>query len=777
MADAVAADGIHGALASVTYADHFDPATGEWVTVTVDTRPLEIVGEFFGAQMAGFDVNGQLGLIDHLQDGELGQPYVDRTVVIAGPTAFDATTTGALPGGMSLDPVSGVLSGTPTESGLFTFEVSAADLNHVVVKKTYTLAIADNGALPPSSKIVTNPSPIIGGSTSGSGTFANGANVTVTAMPNAGYHFVNWTENGAQVSASASYAFTAAGDRTLVANFAAVVQNFSVSTSAAPANLGSTSGNGAFANGASVTVTATPNANATFVSWTEGGNVVSNSASYTFTIAGDRTLVANFVAVVPNFSVTTTASPANLGSTSGDGSFADGASVTVVATPNAGATFASWTEGGNVVSNSASYTFTASANRALVANFLSTFTITTSSAPAAGGSTSGGGSVNGGSSTTVSATANPGYTFVSWTEGGAQVSTSPSYTFTAAGNRALVANFQTATVVVTAGTFNGLVANPAAPTAETSGLITVTTTAGSGNFTATLLLGGNKFAFKGALDATGQATVKVRKSLTVALQLDAAGFISGTVTEATNTTAFTARRCPYSAANPLTDWPGSYTHLIGFPRKALPPLPVGTGTHTIGTTGAVRVIGKLSDGTSYTCASFVTEAGSFPLYSDTAFKKQSGFIVSDVALNAADVGSITAGSPLTWKPATPQALGRFTFFMSHYTRPPQGTAALKVDAVVHNLDILATNAIGGMTGSWQMKLSANNVATDLGGGTGPISLQFTVKNGIVRGQLGKGAAAQAFTGVVWQDLNSGFALLPGFSDAATLTLVPVYTGP
>ncbi|MGO9203558.1 MAG: InlB B-repeat-containing protein, partial [Limisphaerales bacterium] len=42
---------------------------------------------------------------------------------------------------------------------------------------------------------------------------------TVTAVPNAGYIFATWTENGAVVSGSASYAFTLRGDQDLVANF------------------------------------------------------------------------------------------------------------------------------------------------------------------------------------------------------------------------------------------------------------------------------------------------------------------------------------------------------------------------------------------------------------------------------------------------------------------------------------------------------------------------------------------------------------------------------
>ncbi len=54
--------------------------------------------------------------------------------------------------------------------------------------------------------------------------------MTVTATPNAGYSFVNWTESGTQVSTNASYNFTASTNRTLVANF---VATYTIAVSAA----------------------------------------------------------------------------------------------------------------------------------------------------------------------------------------------------------------------------------------------------------------------------------------------------------------------------------------------------------------------------------------------------------------------------------------------------------------------------------------------------------------------------------------------------------------
>ena len=61
--------------------------------------------------------------------------------------------------------------------------------------------------------------PTAGGSVTGGGTYSIGQNCTVTATPNNGYNFVNWTIDGQVVSTDASYSFTVTQDVTLVANF------------------------------------------------------------------------------------------------------------------------------------------------------------------------------------------------------------------------------------------------------------------------------------------------------------------------------------------------------------------------------------------------------------------------------------------------------------------------------------------------------------------------------------------------------------------------------
>ncbi|MGD1019973.1 MAG: hypothetical protein ABSA12_11725 [Verrucomicrobiia bacterium] len=289
-----------------------------------------------------------------------------------------------------------------------------------------------------SYSVATSSSPAAGGTTSGGGTVNCGSNVTVCATPNSCYGFVNWTQNGTVVSTSACYSFTATSNETLVANFS--LNSDTITTTASPAIAGTASGGGTFNCGSNVTVTATANACYQFVNWTEGGTVVSTSASYTFTASSNETLTANFTPTT--YMIGTGSSPTGGGSTSGGGTVSCGSNVTVTATANACYQFVNWTEGGTVVSTSASYTFTAGANRTLVANFSQvTYTVGTSSSPLDGGWTTGGGVVNCGSNVTVCASPNTCYQFVDWTESGSQVSTSMCYSFTATTNRTLVATF------------------------------------------------------------------------------------------------------------------------------------------------------------------------------------------------------------------------------------------------------------------------------------------------------------------------------------------------
>jgi hypothetical protein len=100
-------------------------------------------------------------------------------------------------------------------------------------------------------------------------------------------------------------------------------------------------------------------------------NTYSNVITFASTTnsQGNTIRLATLTVNPKQFSVTVTASPTAYGIVSGRGTFPGGTSHTVMATPNSGHTFVNWTRNGVVVTTSAAYTFTVTANVSLVAHF------------------------------------------------------------------------------------------------------------------------------------------------------------------------------------------------------------------------------------------------------------------------------------------------------------------------------------------------------------------------------------------------------------------------
>lgn len=78
--------------------------------------------------------------------------------------------------------------------------------------------------------ITATANPSAQGTVNGAGSYNYGATCTLTATPNQGYRFVNWTENNVEVSTNAIYAFTVTGARTLVANFVEITNHWTPET-------------------------------------------------------------------------------------------------------------------------------------------------------------------------------------------------------------------------------------------------------------------------------------------------------------------------------------------------------------------------------------------------------------------------------------------------------------------------------------------------------------------------------------------------------------------
>jgi hypothetical protein len=160
-----------------------------------------------------------------------------------------------------------------------------------------------------------------------------------------------------------------------------------------------------------------------------------------FRTLGDSRAMLLRAAAGTQVSIAANSSPIGAGTITGEGSYPIGSTVSLLATPNTGWTFTNWTENGAPVHNQRDYAFTATVDRTLVANFVPAYTITTTSLPNYGGSTSGDGVYSIGDNVTVQATPVNGFLFSRWSSFGMTISTSAIYTFPAAANISLVAEY------------------------------------------------------------------------------------------------------------------------------------------------------------------------------------------------------------------------------------------------------------------------------------------------------------------------------------------------
>ena len=386
------------------------------------------------------------------------------------------------------------------------------------------------------------PNPFEGGSVTGAGTYANGQTCTLTATPNEGYTFVNWTENGGMVSTDATYTFTVSGDRNLVAAFCETstypllyLFNEDDHTATVTGHWDGQNATGELVipetvvhNGETYTVTSIDSWS--FSSWLYGGcgNLTSVSFPNTlvsigfaaFESCGGLTsiVIPSSVALIEerafsechfvqitvesenayydsrnncNAIIETSTNKLMYGCgntiipegvvTIGGGAFGGYSDLTSITIPSSVSSIEIWAFSGcglttmTVLAENPPILDTWNPSFAGVnhdipvyvpcgsleayqnADGWNEFTnimemcsnIAVTINPAEGGTVTGAGIYTQGQTCTLTATPNEGYTFVNWTENGEVVSTDATYTFTVTGNRSLVANFSEVVMPIT----------------------------------------------------------------------------------------------------------------------------------------------------------------------------------------------------------------------------------------------------------------------------------------------------------------------------------------
>ena len=287
--------------------------------------------------------------------------------------------------------------------------------------------------------VTVEASPANAGMVDGGGEYELGSACTVCAMPNFIHDFVRWECEGQAVSTDACYTFNVTGDCTMTAIFE--LRTHTVDLHVSPdENAGTVEGGGVFTEGDNCTAIATANYGYSFIDWKEYGVTVSTNPTYTFAVMDDRNLTACFE---PNsYVLSADVVPQNGGTVSGTGTYTFGQTVTLTATPASSYYFINWMEADTLFSTNPSIDILVNADRHFVVTFAEDCrTIDATADPEEGGNVTGAGNYIVGSSCTLTANANPGYSFMRWTENGQTVSNSRVYTFTVDANRELVAHF------------------------------------------------------------------------------------------------------------------------------------------------------------------------------------------------------------------------------------------------------------------------------------------------------------------------------------------------
>ena len=169
-----------------------------------------------GTESMTFEINAMHGLPTAPYELNF-LPYYTVTVAV-NPTA-SGTVTG---GGRYLSYETVTLSATSNTG--YTFLNWTRDGEVVGTESTYQFEIVGDCLLVANFEAIMHHISVAanidaGGSVSGGGDYQEGTYATVSAVPNTGFDFVRWTENGASVSTNANYMFAVWNPRDLVAEF------------------------------------------------------------------------------------------------------------------------------------------------------------------------------------------------------------------------------------------------------------------------------------------------------------------------------------------------------------------------------------------------------------------------------------------------------------------------------------------------------------------------------------------------------------------------------
>jgi hypothetical protein len=307
---------------------------------------------------------------------------------------------------------------------------------------------------------------------------------------------------------------------------------------------------------------------------------------------------------------------------------------------------------------------------------------------------------------TLTATARPGYAFSNWT-GDILTTSAAKLQFLMQPNMSIAANFVLNPFIPAKGTYIGLFTPNGFAFHTNSGSFKITTT-DKGTYSASILLGGKKYAASGQLDLDGSATNVIQRAglapLTVqwSFNLNSALYVYGSI-GATNwengSAIFGERSVAYTRSNaPLA---GKYTLIV--PGDLGNPNGIqgdGYGTATIDFSGNLKFSGVLADGAKVTQSVPITKSGLWPHHAVTYGGRGSiqGWVAFDA--NGVDISFQTL-LPLSWnRPGLPAT----KLYTNLLTFEPQMTGS------IYRAPVGATSRILNLTNA-QVVLTGGSLTT------------------------------------------------------------------
>ena len=243
------------------------------------------------------------------------------------------------------------------------------------------------------------------GTVLGSGNYVHNTQIMISAIPNHGYHFVQWNDG---ITANPRL-ITLIQNATYTAQFAP--NSYVVSASSNNSSFGTVSGGGTYNYHSSATLSAVPSYGYHFVQWSDGVSVNPRS----LLVSGDTMIVAQFA--VNNYNVTALSDNPAIGTVAGGGIYNYLSTVFLSATPVPHHHFVGWSDGDTTNPR----TLVVTSDTLLTAQFaIDTHVVSILSSDTLMGYVSGGGNIPYGTDIFFSAVARFGHRFLGWNDGNTQ---------------------------------------------------------------------------------------------------------------------------------------------------------------------------------------------------------------------------------------------------------------------------------------------------------------------------------------------------------------------